>query len=389
MATSLSHKLHHLTLDLGFNKARTYTKGWSNDIVAAEYLEKVARTTSLQRLDLRGMALSPDRLNHILTSMKSLRVLSLATGKSLTVNTLTAIAAFPCLSELEIHAGHIDADEFADSTTVHESPLFSTLEILHIRAQAPLVEFLLQKMPSDTLRRLTIEAAQPVQPPSIWASVFSLISAKTSNSLRELTVEHHIDPAIETDSNSNNILPQANILESRSQFTIVALRPLANLPHLRRLVMETTVTPDLCDADIEELAKWWPVIEHLDLGGLLSDIECLGELRKSRASLRCLEDLSRLCPRLETLVINLDINYADASVAKPIDVPWLSRHPLRCLTMGSISAPEPLRLSQYLHRVFPSLIEVEGVPAHEEEWRMVQSILHNLQKPHGSIAKSN
>jgi hypothetical protein len=378
MATSLSDKLRHLTMDLGFNKARIYTKGWSNDAVAAEYLEKVARTTSLQRLDLRGMALGPDRLNHILTSMKSLRVLSLATGKSLTVITLTAMAALPCLSELEIHAGHIDADEFADSTAVHESPLFSALEILHIRAQAPLVAFLLQKMPSDNLRRLTIEAAQPVQPLSIWASAFSLISAKTCNSLRELTVEHHIDPAIEIDSNSDNILPQANILESRNQFTIATLRPLANLPHLRRLVLETTVAPDLCDADIEELAKWWPVIEHLDLGGLLSDIECLGELRKSRASLGCLQDLSRLCPTLKTLVINLDINYADASDAKPIHAPLLSRHPLRCLSIGSISAPEPLWLSRYLHGVFPSLIEVEGVPAHEEEWRMVQSILHSL-----------
>ena len=378
---SLSPKLRHLTLDLGFNKVRTYTKGWTIDTVAAEYLEKVICTTSLQRLDLRGMALGPDRLNRAITSMKSLHVLSLATGKSLTVNTLAAVAAFTRLTELEIHAGHIDADEFADSVASYETPLFPALQMLHIRAQAPLVELLLQKMPSDNLICLTIEAAQPVRAPSVWAPAFSLIPAKACNTLRELTIEHHIDSTIETESNSDNISSQSNISESRIQFTIDALRPLANLPHLRRLVMDTTVAPDLCDADIEELAKWWPGIEHLDLGGLLSDIECLGHLWKSRATLRCLGDLSRLCPRLEILVINLDISSEDACDAKPIEVPRLSSHPLRCLTLGSISAPEPLRLSQYLHKAFPSLIEVDGVAAHEEEWRKMQLILHTLQKP--------
>jgi len=47
---------------------------------------------------------------------------------------------------------------------------------------------------------------------------------------------------------------------------------------------------------------------------------------------------------------------------------------------GSISAPEPLHVA-ISPQAFPSLIEVDGVAAHEEEWRKVQLILHTLQKP--------
>jgi hypothetical protein len=380
MAMGLSHELRHLTLDLGFNKARTDAKGWSNDAVAAEYLENVARIAALQRLDLRGMALGSDGINRALISMKSLRILSLTTGKSLTVNTLAAITAFPSLNELEIHAGHIDAHELADSITIHDTTLFPALKMLHIRAQAPLVEFLLQKIPCDSLKRLVVEAEQPAQPPSSWGSVISLIPAKTTNSLRELTIEHHTDSAAETDSNSENTPPQSDLLEPRSQFTIATIRSLAKLPHLRRFVLDTTVVPDLCDADIEEMAKWWPLLEHLYLGGLLSGVDCLGRQRKSRASLGCLEGLARLCPRLETLVVNLDIS-SDGDV-QLVEVPRPSPHPLRCLNIGSISAPEPHRLSQYLQRVFPCVIDVDGVAAFEEEWRKVQSMLHRFSKAH-------
>ena len=365
MAMGLSPELRHLALDLGFTKART------NAAVAAEYLDKVAHIASLQRLDLRGMPLSHERIDSALISMKSLRALSLKTGKSLTVYTLAAIAAFPCLDELEIHAGHIDADELADLTTIHEMPLFPSLQMLHIRAQAPLVELVLQKMPSGNLRRLIIEAEQPPMPPLAWASAFSLIPTKAANSLRELTIEHHADSIIERNSNEISTPPQLNSSKSINQFTVATLYPLAKLPNLRKLVLDTTVCPDLCDADIEEVAKWWPQIEHLDLGGLLWDVDCLGYTRKLRASLRCLDILSRLCPRLETLVINLDISFECVRDAEP----RLSSHILRSLTIGSISAPEPPRLSQYLSTVFPSLIKVDGVVAYQEEWLVVQSML--------------
>jgi len=339
-------------------------------------LEKVARLASLERLDLRGMALGLERMNSALTSMKSLRSLFLTTGTSLTVNILAAIAAFPILGELQIHAGHIDAEELADSITAHETPVFPALQVLHIRAQASLVEVLLQMMPSDNLRRLIIEAEQPALAPSVWTSTFSLIPVKATNSLRELTIEHHIDSTMHSHFDTPLHL---NSAELKTQFTIATLRPLAKLRHLQRFMLDTTIVPDLCDADIEEVAKWWPLIEHLDLGGLISDVDCLRHMCKSRASLRCLESLARLCPRLETLVVNLDIGIEGPRDIELGKEPPLSPHPLCCLTMGSISIPEPLGLSRYLRRVFPSLTEVDGIAAHEEEWRMVQSMLHDCK----------
>jgi hypothetical protein len=380
MIMGLSRDLRHLTLDLGFNKARTDANGWSNDAVAAEYLEAVAQITSLQHLDLRGMALGDYRISRALTSMKSLRVLSLTTGKSLSPNTLAAITDFPCLNELEVHAGHIDANELPDSMTTRETPLFPALKVLQIRAQAPLVALLFQKMPINNLKCLIIEAEQPAQAPSTWKLALCLIPAIATDSLRELAIEHHIDSIIETDLDLNNMTSLSNLPGFRNDFTIAALRPLAKLPHLQRFILDSNVTPDLCDADIEEVAKWWPDIEHLDLGGLLSSIHCLQHPRKSQLSLKCLETLSRLCHRLQSLIVNLDIELEETiDVAAP-EVPWPSSHPLRYLTMGSISAPEPLRLSQYLLKLFPSLIDVDGIATHEKEWRMVQSILHASRK---------
>jgi hypothetical protein len=373
MAMGLSSKLQHLTLDLGFNKARTDVKGVSNDVAAA-YLEKVAHTAFPRRLEIRGMALGHKRIDFALTSMKSLRVLSLTTGKSLTENTLAMIATFPYLGELEIHAGHIDADELAASMTMQGTPLFPALKMLHIRAQPPLVELFIQKIPHDNLRRLIIEAERPALPALEWASAFRLIPAKATNTLSELTIEHHIDSVTEMHLIANNTPSQLN---SGTQFTIGALRPLAKLPHLRRLVLDTTVVPGLCDAEIEEVAKWWPLLEHLDLGGLFSDVNCSGHLQKPQASLKCLEILSRLSPKLETLVINLDINFQTVCDAEPGNARQQAPHPLRYLTIGSISAPDPLQLSPYLSKLFPSLIEIDGVIAHEQEWRAVQSMLQS------------
>jgi len=128
-----------------------------------------------------------------------------------------------------IHAGHIDADEFADSTTVHAVAVVSTLEIFAYSCASTTCRISTAERCLPTISGALLSRQRNLSSPPRYGISFSLISAKTSNSLRELTVEHHIDPAIETDSNSNNILPQANILESRSQFTIVALRPLANL----------------------------------------------------------------------------------------------------------------------------------------------------------------
>lgn len=372
---SLSSKLRQLTLDLGFNKARTDAKGWSNDAVAAKYLKQVASVASIQQLELRGLALGSHGINSALISMTSLRVLCLTTGNSLSAETFAAIAAFPCLGELEVHAGHLDADELADLMQSHEAQLFPALQKLRIRAQAPLLRLVLQIMPTDHLKSLFVEAEQPVQPPSSWASALALIPVRASDTLRELTIEHHIDIDVqETDSHLTDTAAHSDSLTSDTQFTLASLRPLAKLPYLRRFILDTTLPPDLCDVDVDEITRWWPIIESLDLGGLMAPVDCHERIWKPRATLRCLDSFANHCPQLASLVINIDTdteNFA-RNGSKTL------QSCLHNLTLGTSSAPEPLLLAQYLCQMFPALLEVDGVAAHEEEWRAVQSYLHGV-----------
>lgn len=371
----LSPQLRHLALDLGFNKARTDANGWSNDNVAAEYLEQVAQVASLEQLDIRGLALGCGRINSTLMSMKSLRVLTLTTGKSLSATTLAAIVAFPQLAELEFHAGHIDVEQLADSLAIEGTALcFPVLQKLRVRAHPSLMELLLQKMSSDNLTSLFIEAEQPTESPSSWLTVFNLISTIATHTLEQLTFEHHIDL-----SSTNRSDPSG----SNIQFTLAILRPLARLPYLQQFVLDTTVPPDLCDADVEEMAKWWPLIERLDLGGLLSAVDCHEQAWKSRASLGCLRSLARLCPKLESLVINLDIAVEVAGDGnRNAKASKAMQYSLRSLTMGVTSAPDPIQLSKYLRELFPALQEIDGVAAHEEEWRAVYAMLQEAQITH-------
>lgn len=365
----LSSNLQQLNLDLGFNKARTDAKGWSNDAVAAKYLTQVARITSLQHLELRGLALGSEGINLALISMKSLRTLNLTTGNSLSARTFVAIAAFPHLAQLEVHAGHIDADEFADLDSAGSAPLFPTLQHLRIRAQASLMEVLLQNMPTNTLKSLILEAERSAQPPSSWNTALELIALKSAQSLREFTMEHHIDvDVLETDSNpQHNTVPHTN-----SRFTLATLSPLAKLSHLIRFVLDSTLPPDLCDTDVGELVKWWPDIKHLDLGGLITPADCIEPFWKPRMSLGCLELLARHCQHLEAVVLNVDLNLTAADSKAPTPV----QHALRSLTLGSCVPPDPVTLPNRLQNLFPSLKEVDGVALHEEEWVAIYSKLN-------------
>lgn len=360
----LSPNLQQLNLDLGFNKIRTDSNGWSNDAIAAEYLAKVARITSLQHLELRGLALKSEGINLALISMKSIRTLNLATGNSLSARTLATIATFPHLTQLEVQAGHIDVDELADLQSANSTPLFPTLLHLRIRAHASLVEFLLQSMPANCLKSLILEAERSTQPPSSWTTAFELIALKGAYSLREFTMEHHIDI---DDSN-----PQHNAIKSR--FTLATLSPLAKLPHLTRFVLDSTPLPDLCDADVGEFVKWWPNIKHLDLGGLIAPADCMKPCWKPRMTLGCLEIFARHCQHLETVVVNIDLD----STATDIKIPHPVQYALRSLTLGSTLPPDPVSLSNRLQNLFPSLREVDGVASHEEEWTAIYSKLNGI-----------
>lgn len=394
---ALSPALRQLTVDLGFNRARIDAKGWSNDEVAAGYLESIvtSSTTSIEQMELRGLALGHTRIaNSLLKLGASLRVLTLTAGASLSPFILAGVVTFPKLEDLEVHAGHISSYELVDALKMggDEEGVFPALRKLRVRAQPSLVELLLEKMASNKLTHLHIEAVSQPEGHRAhnWVHTFALIPAKAVSTLQELTIEHHFDLSIDNEPNSNAPAPAPTItptpiLSTPSPaipstasdpteavaWTLANLRPLERLAHLRRLVLDTTLPPSLSDADLEALAQWWPKIEHLELGGLAAEFNC-GHLETTcRTTLACLRSFAKWCPKLETLVLNLDIT------TYPSDTQCgTTQLNLRNLALGSALVPEPSQLACYLGYIFPALEVVDGNPKFEDEFRAVNCLLH-------------
>ncbi|KZP25523.1 hypothetical protein FIBSPDRAFT_855705 [Athelia psychrophila] len=384
-----SPSLRQLTLDLGFNRARIDAKGWSNDEVAAGYLEGLISSPnpSIEQMELRGLALGHPRIASSLVSLgASMRFLTLTTGASLSPSTLAGVVTFPRLEDLEVHAGHISSDDLAEALKAGggERGVFPALRKLRVRAQAPLVELLLGKMASCQLAQLHLEAVSQPQGERAhnWAQTFALIPAKAASTLQELTIEHHLDLPMENEPNANIPIPIPSSASpagpdapsgttDTATWTLTSLRPFEPLTHLRRLVLDTTLPPCLNDADMEILARWWPKVEHLELGGLVSDLNCVHPDSTNRTTLACLHSFAKWCTRLETLVLNLDVT------AYPSDAQCgVAQTSLRNLALGSTLAPEPADLARYLGRVFPALEIVDGIPKFEDEFKAANCLMH-------------
>ncbi|KAJ6581616.1 hypothetical protein B0H19DRAFT_1228922 [Mycena capillaripes] len=378
-ALSLSPNLRQLDLDFGFKK-----KGHDTSDAYIESLLRVA--TRIERVRLRGLA--DQRLNSGISQMSSLQSLSLRTGAFLTAETLVAISTFPCLSDLELEAGHIDVDGLTEAWSLPASDLstalvpgepaagswrFQSLEKLHICAQAPLLELLLKTIPPASLHTLRIDATTPSS--LSWSSIFDLIRINASQTLHDLTIEHHLDdidldtiPATSTGTDTQHTHSSTN-----DRITFDIIRPLAALRHLRNLTIDMTCIPNLCDQDILALATWWPDLAYLDLGSLHSS-ECHPSVGSPRATLACLRAFAASMPSLHTLILPLDLS------AVPALPPTVRSNTLSRATLTSFAPPpDPATVAHYLHEIFPLLTEVEGTDQHEAEWGQVQTVLRGLQ----------
>ncbi|KAJ6515048.1 hypothetical protein C8R47DRAFT_1032707 [Mycena vitilis] len=357
-ALSLSPSLRQLDLDFGFKRRASEA--------SSDYLEALLRlATNIERVRLRGLA--DERLNSGISQMSNLRSLSLRTGAFLTPETLIAISNFPGLYELEIEAGHIDADSLTEpwasvGSSTHRR--FQSLEKLHICAQAPLLELFLRTIPPAALHTLRLEATAPSGSSSVpWGSIFDLIRINASYTLHDLTIEQHLDDT-ELDT-----IPISASSTQNNRITFDIIRPLGALRRLRNLTIDMTCIPTLCDADIEALAPWWPELVHLDLGSLHSS-ECHPSIGTPRATLACLRAFASSMPTLQSLVLPLDLS------AVPSSVPAAGSTALSRATFTSfLPPPDPASTANYLRAVFPRLREVEGTAMHEVEWGKVQALL--------------
>ncbi|KAJ6619867.1 hypothetical protein B0H10DRAFT_1126224 [Mycena sp. CBHHK59/15] len=311
-ALSLSPSLQQLDLDMGFKNRQ------SLDI--EDYLDKLFRiATGLDRLRLRGFA--SQRLNSVIARMSNLRGLSLRTGNFLTEDTLVALSAFPCLFELEVEAGHLAIDVLSEkwALSVPDGGYFRSLQKLHICAQGPLIELLLKTLRPGHLRTLRIEATTPSGSIVSWSTIFNLITATASHTLEDLTIEQHLDDIdldITPTANANTNTHTSTHTPSRTEtnrITFDIMRLLAPLRSLHSFTIDMTHMPDVDDHDMDSLATWWPTLVHLDLGFIHSS-DCI-RYGGPRATPACLRALATSLPKLETLILPLDI--APVAVCAP------------------------------------------------------------------------
>lgn len=319
--------------------------------------------------------------------MPHLHTLSLRIGTSLTSETILAVARFPLLSELEIHPGHLDVDSLVGSLCDNQNTTFPSLRKLHIRAPATMIELFMNLTPTNTLQTLRIEAEDPAHLPIAWSPIFKLLCSKAPNTLQNLTLEHHIElDDLDTDDNTSGD-PTLNIDDNNTmdnkpstQISFNTLKDLSAIGGLRRLILDMTLPPCICDREMEILAGWWPGLEHLDLGSV-STTGCVGRQIHYPMTFQSLVVCAQKLPKLTSLILPANANIACAtSSAAMDDMP--TQYKLTRITLGHPSTPNSIQLAQDLYRLFPSLTEVDGLCEHEEQWGHTRAALqaHRLDQ---------
>ncbi|KIM44696.1 hypothetical protein M413DRAFT_67066 [Hebeloma cylindrosporum] len=348
MSLYMSPQLQHIEADLGFKFSKS-----SNEVAFCDFMEQVfVDCLELKGVNLRG--LSSLRLNNIISSMGKLQNLSLRLGQSLLPSTLRAIMSFPHLSELEVHAGHVDVDDLEGN---YMEVQFPSLCKLRIRAKSKLVKNILHRIQRDNLRYLHIELDDLSPSTALWSSILSLVCDQAASSLLYLQIEHHFEaPDIPTSSllDMANV-PQGSTISTMSFDDIHILRVIKNLRHF---ACDVTLPPLFRDKDMADLATWWPDLEHLELGSAPQGDEAESRVTGSaQITIASLASFATQSPKLEKLILPLRIG--DHPLRPPASHPLVANK-LRSLTIAQLTSCKPLELAEYLRRLFPLLEEFEG-----------------------------
>ncbi|EDR14579.1 uncharacterized protein LACBIDRAFT_292032 [Laccaria bicolor S238N-H82] len=365
-------KLRELDLDFGFK-----TKSPLLDDHIYECLNDVIRrSVDLRKLHVRGLASS--RFHALVSSMSRLEALSLRLGKSLMPETIKTVMSFPNLQGLEIHARHLVRDDLDNVFHTGTVDTFPALRKLDINAHIPIIEFILQNISPDTLQYIRLEAEDPEPGPS-WDGCFTLIAHKASNTLEEITLEHHFE-MLEQDIESNGD-PATSASESQKEnLPFSTLRLLRDLRHVRRFTLDLTLPPAISDKDVEDLVCWWPNIEHLELGSA-PQVQPVHPPPTSQMTIRSLASFARHSKKLRTLSLPLDPHKSGPEDSAD-DLPNLcSTNNLRTLRIGHPSLPDPVEMASYFHRLFPQLTEVVGPCEQDEAWIHTREALERLRAP--------
>ena len=368
----LSHSLRSLDFDLGFK-----FRDPRIDSMLCHYLEQVGvLCPQLQQVNLRGFA--SQRLNHTLSTFTNIQTLSLQLGHSLSFTTLRSIMAFPRLLDLEVHAGHIEPDEFDNIIGPQDYIPFQLLSKLHIRAKTPQIRALFRHLQPNTLRHLHIDLQDDVPSATSWTKIFELINDKAS-SLVCLRLEHqfeipHLQASVSTDTTQNASYNTVVANYGNLYMNLGTMETLRNLKHLRHFVCDVTIPFVVNDKDIEKIVSWWPDIEHIDLG-FVPESDEIGFAWPTQLTVASLVFFAKHCLKLERLVMPLKL--CDRSLPiKPIDL--APPNSLRSLAIAQLTTSQPLKIATYLHNLFPHLACLDGPRDGPEPWTETEETLRRL-----------
>ena len=287
----LSPMLTTVTINTGVSTGRATGVERSGNI--ATYLSALRSSSiPIQKLNIRGFAC--EKLNQAVCSLSTLKSLSLKVGTSLSTATVVNIANFPHLEELFIHADRVDADSLEESIASSSSPVFPNLQTLDIRSSVEIAAIIVERIRSTTFTQFSIEVTQ--EDDSAWAHLYSIIPT----TIEAIRIDHHID----LDESTNDTTDTIN----DHPFTIRKLAALSKLVALRAFTLETNAPVDFVDKDVEELTKWWPTLEILDL-----DVSPYGECKEQIASwtpkltVGCLVPIAKGWPHLKRLGLPMNL----------------------------------------------------------------------------------
>ncbi|EKM50656.1 uncharacterized protein PHACADRAFT_130044, partial [Phanerochaete carnosa HHB-10118-sp] len=351
----LCSSLEELEIDL----RRTRTRDAVSPIRTSDSLSTVLQNnpslqTSLRFLRVKGLISTA--FNDIMSSFQSLRSLVLLAGNTLNTRTLAALGSLSNLQDIYVHASHVDAGDFSEAVSRHVSQPFASLRSLRIRAQRSLICAILEVLPPSTLTSLYLETEEPAQGPSAWQPTFTLIAVKAADTLVELTLDQILDP-------EEIMLDQSDSSDTR--FALDTLQPLSKLRALHRLTIDAMLLPDFTDEDIDQMAGWWPRLEHLNLGSL-PDVQEHAENWVPKVTVEALRSLAKRCPSLRTLTIPLDVSSCKtAAVPRSGDKTSVVRQKtLERLFVGTSPAEEDIgSFVRSVVDIFPCVREIECTSA--------------------------
>ena len=351
----LSPSLQSVSVDVGFRSSKEML-GLHEALHV--YLDAVARiSTNLQHLRLRGQL--SDQVVNSVTSMRELRSLSVCGDSELMPRTLASIACFPKLEDLRLQLDCPNIAYLADSlgSDGSNTSSFSALQSLRIRVSPPAAEVLFAHLPGGKLRTVHLESDLKPRSVDAWTPALAILAERTHSTLTDLTLEALTSFCEAFDDHA---------LPPKLHFTLAALAPLARIAHLRRFTLDSSLPPDLGNADLATLASWWPEIEELALWSRPFDAfdfpaYFTTTTTTTRATPASFAVLAARCPRLRQLSLPVDLAALPLPAHPPLAVPSqtaLARLTIGCARTGAKTI-DPAGLAECLYRAFPALEEVE------------------------------